>query len=259
MSAPSAPCPDGETAGRLAVDGASLAWRRTSGAGPTLLWLGGFRSAMSGTKAEALAQWAARSGRDLLRFDYFGHGLSEGAFEAGTIGRWRADALAVIDRLTEGPLTLVGSSMGGWLACLAALARPERVAGLVLVAPAADFTARLMKPSLPPAARRALERDGAWRRPSPYDPQGDPITRRLLEEGANWSILGRPVAIDAPTRILQGGADPDVPWRHALELAWSLTSADVVFSLVRDGDHRLSRPQDLARLTAFAEELAGKF
>jgi len=245
-----------EASGTLESGGAAIAWRRVAGRGPAVLWLGGFRSEMSGTKAQALADWAAAAGRDFLRFDYFGHGVSGGAFEAGTITRWRADALAVIDSLTEGPLVLVGSSMGGWLACLAALARPARVKALVLIAPAADFTERLLAPSLPAEGREAIEGDGVWRRPSLYDPAGYPISRALLEDGARWSILPGPVSITAPTRILQGGADPDVPWRHALELATALESEDVVFTLIRDGDHRLSRESDLARLIAALEEVA---
>lgn len=245
-----------EALGHLESAGARLAWRRNPGRGPALLWLGGFRSEMSGTKAQALATWAEESGRDFLRFDYFGHGVSDGAFEEGTITRWRQDALSVIDELTEGPLVLVGSSMGGWLACLAALARLDRVAGLLLVAPAADFTERLLKPELGRQVPAEIRTHGVWRRPSEYDPEGYPITRNLLEDGARWSILPGPIPIEAPVRILQGGADPDVPWRHALDLAMALRSEDLMFSLIRDGDHRLSRPQDLARLLAFAEELA---
>ena len=237
-------------------DGEQIAWRRVAGAGPTVVWLGGFRSDMTGTKAQALADWAERAGRAYLRFDYLGHGASSGDFAAkGTITRWREDVLAVIDQLTEGPLVLVGSSMGGWIACLAAMARPARVAALLLVAPAADFTETLMAPAIPPEGRAALDRDGLWLRPSLYgDPY--PITRALLEDGARWSILGsEPVPIDAPVRILQGGEDPDVPWTHALELAQQFSSKDVVFTLIKDGDHRQSRPQDLARLIAAAEEL----
>lgn len=247
-----------EIKGRLECDGAEIAWRRVPGRGPCLLWLGGFRSEMAGTKAGALADWAAREGRDYLRFDYFGHGVSDGKFEAGTITRWRADVLSILDTLTTGPVVLVGSSMGGWLACLVALARPARIAGLALVAPAADFTERLIVPALSPEARSALRRNGVWRRPSDYDPQGYPITREFLDDGARWLILPGPVPISAPVRVLQGGADPDVPWRHALDLALALKSDNVVFSLIRDGDHRLSRPEDLARLTDFAAELADR-
>jgi pimeloyl-ACP methyl ester carboxylesterase len=243
-----------ETAGNLArPDGAKLAWRRVAGAGPTVVWLGGFRSDMAGTKAQALADWAQASGRAYLRFDYFGHGESGGDFREGTITRWREDALAVLDELIDGEAVLVGSSMGGWIACLAAMVRPERVKAMVLVAPAPDFTEKLMAPEIPLEGRRALRDDGVWLRPSEYgDPY--PITAALLEDGARWSILPGPVPIEAPVRILQGGDDPDVPWRHALELAQAIKGEDVVFSLIKDGDHRLSRPQDIARLLAAVGE-----
>jgi len=249
----------GETAGFLdADDGERIAWRSVAGAGPTVVWLGGFRSDMAGTKAQALADWAKASGRACVRFDYLGHGESSGDFGAkGAITRWREDALAVIDRLTEGPLLLVGSSMGGWIACLAAMARPDRVAAMVLIAPAPDFTETLMAPGIPPEGRAALQRDGVWLRPSLYgDPY--PITQVLLEDGARWSVLGsEPVPIDVPVRILQGAEDPDVPWSHALQLAQQLASQDVVFTLVKDGDHRLSRPQDIARLIATVPDAVG--
>jgi pimeloyl-ACP methyl ester carboxylesterase len=247
-----------ETCGKLEHDGQRLAWRRVEGAGPTVVWMGGFRSDMTGTKAEALSARAAAEGRAFLRFDWTAHGASTGDFvRDGTIGRWRSDALAVIDRLTAGPLVLVGSSMGGWLACLAALARPGRVAGLVLIAPAADFTGALLRPGLPPEAEAALARDGVWMEPSDYDPAGYPISARLLEEGDRWSILPGPVEIAAPVRVLQGGRDEPVPWRHALALTEALASEDVVFTLVKEGDHRLSRPQDIDRLHAAVAELTG--
>ena len=222
-----------------------------------MVWLGGFRSDMAGTKAQALAEWAAAQGRAYVRFDYLGHGESSGDFQAkGTITRWREDALAVLDELTRGPLLLVGSSMGGWIACLAAMARPERLAAMVLIAPAADFTEKLMAPEIPAQGHADLEAHGVWLRPSHYGEVGFPITRVLLEDGARWSILGaEPIPIAVPVRILQGGADPDVPWRHALELAQAIRSQDVVFSLIKDGDHRLSRPQDIARLLAAVGEL----
>ncbi|HEX4184206.1 MAG TPA: alpha/beta hydrolase [Caulobacteraceae bacterium] len=246
-----------EVQGVLEHEGERLAWRRVPGAGPTIVWLGGFRSEMVGTKAQALAAWAAAQGRDFLRFDYFGHGASSGAFGDGTVTQWRSDALAVIDALTEGPLVLVGSSMGGWLACLAALSRPERVKGLVLIAPAADFTERLIWPGLSHEARHAIETQGVWMRPSAYgDP--DPITRVLIEDGRRWSILPGPVAITAPVTILQGGADPDVPWRHALDLALAIGLENLVFTLVGDGDHRLSRPDDLARLQAAVVDILAR-
>ncbi len=235
--------------------GARVAWRRVEGAGPTVVWLGGFKSDMTGTKAEAIADWAAATGRDYVRFDYFGHGASSGAFRDGTVTGWRADALAVIDDLTQGDVVLVGSSMGGWLACLAAMVRPERVKALVLIAPAPDFTEKLMTPEIPSEGHAALAADGVWLRPSEYG-EPYPITRALLEDGARWSILGgAPIPIDVPVRILQGGQDPDVPWRHALELANTLKGDDVVFSLIRDGDHRLSRPKDIARLIGTLEDV----
>ena len=246
-----------ERSGKLdRFDGETLAWRRVDGRGPTVVWLGGFRSDMTGTKAQALADWASAAGRDYLRFDYLGHGRSSGDFLAkGTITRWREDALAVLDELTPGPVVLVGSSMGGWIACLAAMARPEQVRAMVLVAPAPDFTETLMTPEIPAEGHAALAAAGVWMRPSDYgDPY--PITRTLLEDGARWSILGsEPAPIEVPVRILQGGADPDVPWRHALELAHAIKSDDVVFSLIKDGDHRLSRPSDIDRLLAAVAEL----
>lgn len=231
-----------------------LAYERIDGRAPTFVFLSGFHSEMNGTKGAFLAQWAARTGRAFLRFDYSGHGRSEGQFEAGTIGQWRADALAVIDRASEGPLILIGSSMGGWLATLAALARPDRVRALLLIAPAADFTEALLWNNLPQAARAEIAARGEWLRPSAYEAPY-PITRALIEEGRRHLLLGKPIPFAGPVRILQGQADPDVPWRHALSLAEDLVSKDLIFTLIKDGDHRLSRPQDLQRLTAFAEEL----
>ena len=240
-----------ETTGRLSRGGEQfVAWQRVTGRGPCLVWLGGFKSDMSGSKAQALADWAHAEGREFLRFDYFGHGISSGNFASGKISLWRDDVLAVLDELTSGPVVLIGSSMGGWLACLVALARPERVKSLVLIAPAADFTDKLMQPSLSPEALLAIEQDGFWMRPSDYGDEGYPITKALLEDGRQWSILPGPVAITCPVRILQGGEDPDVPWDHALTLAQALAGPDAVFTLIRDGDHRLSRPQDIARLIA---------
>jgi pimeloyl-ACP methyl ester carboxylesterase len=243
-----------EDSGRLERDGPpALAWRRVRGGSPTVVWLGGFRSDMGGTKAEVLAAAARERGWSCLRFDYRAHGESEGDWEAATIGAWRQDALDAIDRLTEGPLVLVGSSMGGWMACLAALARPERVKALVLIAPAPDFTEKLMRPALSPEAVAAISRDGKWMEPSAdYGPYA--ITRAFLDEGRDWMILDRPVPIRVPVRILQGALDEPVPWRHALRLAEAIESEDVVFSLIKDGDHRLSRPQDLERLIRTVEE-----
>lgn len=246
----------GEISGFLdRPDGERVAWRSVEGAGPTVVWLGGFKSDMTGTKAQALADWARDAGRAYIRFDYFGHGESSGDFARGTISRWREDALAVLDALTAGELVLVGSSMGGWIACLAAMARPERVKALVLIAPAPDFTEKLMTPEIPPEGHAALAADGVWLRPSEYG-EPYPITRTLLEDGARWSILGgEAIPITVPVRVLQGGQDPDVPWRHALELANGVKGEDVIFTLIKDGDHRLSRPQDIARLLAAVDEV----
>lgn len=243
-----------ETEGFLERDGLPrLAWRRVEGSGPTVVWLGGFRSDMDGTKAVAIAEAASARGWGCLRFDYRAHGRSEGRWEDCTIGDWRQDSLDALDRLTDGPLVLVGSSMGGWMACLAALARAERVKALVLIAPAPDFTERLMRPQLSPEALRELELNGVWMEPSAYDGPFA-ITRRFLDEGRDWALLDGEVAIDCPVRILQGSEDPDVPWTHALELAERLRSRDVVFTLVKHGDHRLSTPGDLARLVRAVEE-----
>ncbi|MBP7705212.1 MAG: alpha/beta hydrolase [Caulobacter sp.] len=245
-----------ETSGFLEREGGErLAWRKVDGAGPTVVWLGGFMSDMAGTKAQALADWALANGRGFLRFDYLGHGESSGAFRDGTISRWREDSLAAIAELTDGPLVLVGSSMGGWISCLVAAVIPERLHALVLIAPAADFTEKLMKPGFPPEAFEAIKKNGEWIRPSLYDDGGYPITAALLEDGARWSILGEPVPVDVPVRVLQGREDPDVPWLHALELANTIRSEDVVFTLIKDGDHRLSRPQDIARLLSAVEEV----
>ncbi|NEX94576.1 alpha/beta hydrolase [Caulobacter sp. 17J65-9] len=235
-------------------DGERIAWREVDGDGPTVVWLGGFRSDMGGTKAVALAEAAQARGWRFLRFDYYAHGESSGDWNAATIGRWRADSLAVIDQLTDGPLVLVGSSMGGWVASLAALARPERVKALVLIAPAPDFTEALMRPAMSPEALRELELNGVWLQPSEYDAPYA-ITKRLLDEGRDWLVLDKPVPIRCPVRILQGEADPDVPWAHALALAQAVETDDVVFTLIKAGDHRLSRPQDLERLVATVAEV----
>jgi pimeloyl-ACP methyl ester carboxylesterase len=224
------------------------------GNAPTLVWLGGFRSDMSGSKAEALAAFGRDRGQRVVRFDYSGHGQSGGSFEAGTISRWSEEAVAVIDAMAPGPVVLVGSSMGGWMAllvCRALAARGEtgRIRGLVLVAPAPDFTERLMLPGFSDEMRTALDRDGSVAIPSAY---GDPlvITRDLIEDGRRHLVLDHHIQVDAPVRIVQGMEDPDVPWTHALALVDRLVQDDVVVTLVRDGDHRLSRPADIERILA---------
>lgn len=239
-------------------EGRRIAFRRAAApaGGVTLVWLCGFKSDMSGGKALAVEAWAREAGHGTLLFDYSGHGQSGGAFEEGTISAWRADALAAIDAQTEGPLVLVGSSMGGWMALLAATARPERVRGLVLIAPAPDFTEKLMWPEFSPEQQAEILDQGFTLRPSDYGPPY-PITRALIEDGRRWSILDTPIAFDGPVRILQGMQDPDVPWGHALALAASLTSPDVVLTLIKQGEHRLSQEADIGRLLAACGELAG--
>ena len=221
----------------------------------TFVWLSGFKSDMNGTKVLALERWAANAGHGFLAFDYSGHGSSEGAFEDGTISRWRLDTLNAIDELTSGPLVLVGSSMGGWIALLATLARADRVSALVLVAPAPDFTEKLLWAGLPEQARAEILEQGFSLRPSDYD-EPYRITRELIEDGRHWQVLDAPLAIDCPVRILQGMRDDDVPWQHAQRLVAALTYDDVVLTLVKDGDHRLSRAQDIARLQRYCEEVA---
>lgn len=236
------------TTGRLdRGDGTELAWIRQEGRGPTIVFLPGFRSGMTGDKAAGLAAFAAERGNAMLRFDYSGHGASGGSFLDGTIGAWAADALAAIDQLTAGEIVLVGSSMGGWIALLTALARPERVRALIGIAAAPDFTQRLMWDSMAPMERLTLIRDGVLHMPSQY---GDPtlITRRLIEEGRDHLVLTSPIPFTGKVRLLHGQADPDVPWELALRVAERVISDDVEIVLVKDGDHRLSRPRDLALL-----------
>lgn len=234
-------------------DGRRLAYRRFGGKGTGLVWLSGFNSDMQGSKVMALEAWAAARGVPFLAFDYSGHGLSDGDFVDGTVSAWREDTLAALDTLTEGPQILVGSSMGGWMALLAALARPDTVSGLVLIAPAPDFTQKLMWPSLDAAARAEIAQDGVHMRPSDYgDPY--PITKALIEDGRQWQVLDAPIAFSGPVRILQGMEDPDVPWTHAQCLVEAMTSPDLTFTLIKDGDHRLSREQDIARLLATCGE-----
>ncbi len=229
-------------------DGHSIAYRLLKGRGPTVVFLGGFRSDMTGTKATALADWAAANGRAFVRFDWFGHGLSSGSFADGTIGRWRDDALAVLDKLTSGPVILVGSSMGGWIATLVARARRDRLAGLVTVAAAPDFTELLIWGSLNAAEQAALQRSGVHLAPSAHEPGPTPFTWRLVEEGRRHLLLGGPVDVDVPVRLHHGLADAEVPFGLSMDLAERLASRDVVLTLVKGGDHRLSTPADIARL-----------
>lgn len=242
----------------LSSGNARLAVKVVDGRGPALVWLGGFRSDMEGGKAVALAEWGAREGQRVVRFDYRGHGVSEGRFEDCVLSDWLADARNVVETHTEGPVVLVGSSMGGWLALLLARERCAAgapTAGLALVAPAADFTERLMWPRLPDGMKRQVEEEGITHLPSDFG-EPYPITKALFEDGRRHLLYGdAPIEVGAPVRILQGGEDEDVPQSHVLELVEHLAQDDVVLTLVKDGDHRLSRPQDIARLIAAVESL----
>ena len=234
-------------------DGERLAYRQVSGEGPTVVWIGGFRSDMEGTKALALEAAAHERGWSSLRYDHFAHGRSSGDWKAATIGRWREDAIAVIDSVA-GPVVLVGSSMGGWVALLAALARPEAVAGLVLVNPAQDFTERLMWPGLADHERQAILRDGE----TVVVEEGlgaYVLTRSMFEEARGWLLLDEAITLPAPVHILQGRADDVVPWRHQSELIARLSGGDVRLDLIEGGDHRLSTPADLARLVEAVEAM----
>ena len=245
---------EGPSARRIAV-------RRRPGQGPGLVWLGGFKSDMQGGKAVALDAWAHEHGRAIVRFDYSGHGESSGDFAAGTIGSWLEDSVAVLERFCDGPQILIGSSMGGWMALLLAREIKKRagkasLAGLVLIAPAPDFTEELMWKNFSPAVKKEIETKGFWLRPSEYgDGSPYPITRNLIEEGRNHLVLGSAIDLGCPVRILQGAKDPDVPWQHAFKLTHRLPADDVVLTLIQDGDHRLSRPQDIARILAAVAEI----
>jgi pimeloyl-ACP methyl ester carboxylesterase len=262
----------------------SIAVRQRAGGAPALFWLGGFKSDMKGTKAQALDGWARQHGRALTRFDYSGHGESGGRFVDGTIGRWLEESLAVLQACCRGPQVLIGSSMGGWIALLLVreLARrgrlpdplphgapkdarervdaqegwagPPRVAALVLIAPAVDFTEALMWKRFSPEIRRDIEQKGVWERPSRYGEEAHPITHGLIEEGRHHQLLDGMIETGCPVRILQGVQDPDVPWQHAVDLTARLAQDDVVLTLVKDGDHRLSRAEDLERMLAVVAE-----
>lgn len=237
--------------------GRSIAYVRTPGQGPGVVFLGGFMSDMTGTKAQCLQDWAQMQGRAFLRFDYSGHGQSSGAFEDGCIGDWAEDALAVINALTEGPQVLVGSSMGGWISLLVAKAIPERISGMVGIAPAPDFTEDSMWSGFDEAQRAALMRDGQLTVPSDYSPDGYPITRRLIEDGRRHLVLRAPLSLPFPLRILQGTADTDVPPSVALRLMDHADCPDLRLTLVKGADHRFSTPDCLAMIAASVENVSG--
>jgi pimeloyl-ACP methyl ester carboxylesterase len=231
-------------------EGIRIAYHRVTGAPPTVVFLGGYASDMTGTKARYLDAWCRARGQAYLRFDYQGHGASSGRFEDGTIGTWRDDALAAIHTLTAGPLVLVGSSMGGWIMLLAALAVPERVRALVGMAAAPDFTEDLAWARFSPAERDRLEREGVLRRPSEYRDEPLPFTWKLIEDGRRHVVLRAPIPLTCPVRLLHGLEDTDVPWKTSLRLARALASRDVVLTLLKGGGHRLSEPHELGLLGA---------
>jgi len=240
--------------------GRRIAFVRRLGIGAGLVWLGGFRSDMMSTKAAAIDVYCAAAGRPLLRFDYSGHGASGGDFLDGTLTRWIEETLALIHNQSEGPQILVGSSMGGHLALLVARAlhaerRTDRLKGMVLIAPAVDFTEKLMWARLPPEARRSILQEGVWRMPSAYSEQPYPITRALIDDGRRLQLLDDTIRAYCPVHILQGQRDPDVPFEHMLAVSAKIALDPVAITLVPDGDHRLSRPQDLAALIAAIESV----
>ncbi len=242
-------------------DGSSLAYQWQEGKGanaPCVVFLCGFMSDMGGTKAAHLADWAANRGHAFLRFDYFGHGQSSGPFTDGTIGRWAEDAIAMLDEVVpDRPLILIGSSMGGWIMLLTALARKERVRAMVGIAPAPDFTEKLMWASMNAEEQRTIMEEGALLQPSDYD-EPYTITKQLIEDGRTHQLLDGPIPLTCPVRILQGQQDADVPWEHALKTAAALESDDVVVTLVKNGDHRLSEPADLARLEQTLDDVVAE-
>ncbi|MBX9459791.1 MAG: alpha/beta hydrolase [Brevundimonas sp.] len=232
-------------------DGEHLALKRVRGSGPTVVWIGGFRSDMEGTKALALDEAARERGWNYVRYDHFAHGASSGDWRQAAIGRWREDAVALIDSL-EGPVVPVGSSMGGWVALLLALARPDRLAGLVLVNPAPDFTEDLMWPGLADHERQAILREGETL--VVEEGLGEYVlTRRMFEEAREWLLLRGPLPVAAPVHILHGSQDDVVPWRRSVALMERLAGADVRLDRIEGGDHRLSRPPDISRLIEAVE------
>ncbi|MCO5063828.1 MAG: alpha/beta hydrolase [Rhizobiaceae bacterium] len=249
-----------ETCTTLDVGGAEIAVRRQSGIAPGVVWLGGYRSDMLGTKAETLDAWAREKGHAYLRHDYSGHGESGGDFKDGTISRWLAESLAVLSAFSEGPQILVGSSMGAWIALrmaqeLRKANDSDRLGALILLAPAPDFTRELVEPKLTDAQRRDLAEKGYFETPSEYSDQPYIYTRALIEDGARNLVMGGPIDTHCPVQIIQGVADPDVPYAHALKLASLMPADDVTLSLVPEGDHRLSRPQDLELLVGAVDAM----
>jgi pimeloyl-ACP methyl ester carboxylesterase len=250
--------PQSVTAGQ---DARPIAVLSREGKGPPVVWLGGFKSDMRAIKATALDDWAVANGRAFVRFDYSGHGESGGAFEDGTISRWLEDGVTVIERFVHERPIFVGSSMGGWISLLAARhlmdKRPQIApAGIVLIAPAVDMTERLMWDRFPEDLRKSVQETGVYHRPSAYSDDPYPITWKLIEDGRKHILLDQPIQTGCPVHILQGMEDPDVPWNHALQLVEHLPGDSVSLTLIKDGDHRLSRREDIERLIAAVEAIA---
>lgn len=244
-------------------DGATIAYHKSAAdtsksRAAGIVFLGGFMSDMTGSKAIALEAFAGRRSQAFVRFDYLGHGASSGRFEDGTIGRWAEDATAVLDELTDGPQILVGSSMGGWIMLLVALARPRRVAGMVGIAAAPDFTETLLWQAFNPEIRATLERERVIYQPSDYGEQPYPITIELISEARRHLLMDRSIPLACPVRLIHGTADPDVPYTLSLDLMDRLDSRDVEVTLVKGGGHRLSEPEDLDRLTRIVGALSDR-
>ena len=236
-------------------DGTRIAYHHTPGGAPGVIFCGGFMSDMTGTKALALEEACQKSSRSYTRFDYRGHGQSGAAFESGSIGLWAGDAQAVLDKVTQGPQIIVGSSMGGWIMLLLARARPARIAGLIGIAPAPDFVLRMWD-QFSDEIKATLKRDGVYYAPSEYSEEPYAITLQLIEDGRQHLVLQEPLSVDYPVRILHGMADPDVPWRQSLTIVERLQGDDIVVTFSKNGDHRLSKPDDIARLIGAVETLA---
>ncbi|MEQ1548729.1 MAG: alpha/beta hydrolase [Chakrabartia sp.] len=232
-------------------DGIKIAFRHVSGNAPTILFLPGYASDMLGSKAQALERWAVAQNRAFLRLDYSGCGESEGTFEAGTLDRWRDDALLIINNVIQGPVILVGSSMGGWLMLLIALAKPDKVMGLIGIAAAPDFTDW----GFTSEEKDVIRSQGALSRPSDYGPEPMITTKAFWQSGREHCILSAEMPIDCPVRLIHGQSDPDVPWHISIQLADRLRSSDVQVHIIKDGDHRLSREQDIAVLISTLDHM----
>lgn len=244
--------------GRLNHGGNDIVYDAVEGRGPCVVFLGGYASARKSVKGTALLDWALRESRAFVRFDYSGHGDSGGRFEDATLGLWRDETLRIIDEAAPpGPFVLVGSSMGGWIALLAAIASPDRVAGLVTIACGSDFTEEVLRPKLPPFALKELAEKGVVYRPEADGNPSTALTARFMEEAKNHLLLSREIPVACPCRLFHGMKDADVPWTISARVAERLRSRDVLLTLVKEGDHRLSTGADLGRLFAALGELTG--